>query len=382
MVKHVHHRGYVHGNLWSAALFPASDGRVKVGAFKNCRQMAAGADHLDAREAASISPRQPRWTAPEALRPGGAVGAASDVYSFGIVMYEVLTWRKPFGGLADEEVRTAVVSQGRRPALPPDGELPGAPGGRALELYRALMEVRGRDCWAADPGARPTFTVVAERLRAVAREGAPSAPFGPLSGDGAASWPRRAPPRSAEADGARPAERARSAPAAAAAAAAAAVAAAAAAAAEEEDTEAEAAQLSTRGPSLSRLSPFARASAPPDALAAALGPPSPNSSSGSSGWSATDRSEIDGGGGLFGADAWGAPPPQPAPASGSDCWNSNDPSSAGTIRTGPSVRLGAGAAAALSGAAALGAHGAGEGDGPFFDAMVVAANPCSGAASF
>jgi serine/threonine protein kinase len=59
---------------------------------------------LDAREAASISPRQPRWTAPEALRPGGAVGAASDVYSFGIVMYEVLTWRKPFGGLADEEV--------------------------------------------------------------------------------------------------------------------------------------------------------------------------------------------------------------------------------------------------------------------------------------
>jgi hypothetical protein len=45
---------------------------------------------------------------------------------------------------APRQVRTAVVSQGRRPALPPDGELPGAPGGRALELYRALMEVRGR----------------------------------------------------------------------------------------------------------------------------------------------------------------------------------------------------------------------------------------------
>ena len=40
----------------------------------------------------------PIWLAPEVLL-GGRATAASDVYSFGLVLYELLTWQLPWAGL-------------------------------------------------------------------------------------------------------------------------------------------------------------------------------------------------------------------------------------------------------------------------------------------
>ena len=66
---------------------------------------------------------------------------ASDVYSFSIVMYEVLTWRIPY---EDEHNRGqqlgAILSNSKRPAIPSDEELY---GGAPPPKYKELMEVRG-----------------------------------------------------------------------------------------------------------------------------------------------------------------------------------------------------------------------------------------------
>jgi serine/threonine protein kinase len=75
----------------------------------------------------------------------GKMTKASDVYSFGIVMYEMLTWLIPF---EDEDSKgpqmPRILFSSRRPTIPPDDQLyGGAPPGR----YKELMEVRLVHWW-------------------------------------------------------------------------------------------------------------------------------------------------------------------------------------------------------------------------------------------
>ena len=47
----------------------------------------------------------PRWTAPEVIRDS-QIGTAGDVYSFAIIMWEMLTWQQPY-----EEMMSVQVSR-------------------------------------------------------------------------------------------------------------------------------------------------------------------------------------------------------------------------------------------------------------------------------
>jgi hypothetical protein len=47
----------------------------------------------------------PRWLAPELLLPIGQATLASDVFAFGVVMWEVLTWDIPWHNYNDKQVR-------------------------------------------------------------------------------------------------------------------------------------------------------------------------------------------------------------------------------------------------------------------------------------
>jgi hypothetical protein len=66
----------------------------------------------------------PRWLAPEVLM-GRPATAESDVFSFGTVLWELLTWRLPWEG-ANLYQLVFMVSRGERLPIPPPGELPGA----------------------------------------------------------------------------------------------------------------------------------------------------------------------------------------------------------------------------------------------------------------
>jgi CHASE2 domain-containing sensor protein/tRNA A-37 threonylcarbamoyl transferase component Bud32 len=92
----------------------------------------------------------PLYVAPEVIRRAGA-GRASDIYSFGVIAYEVLAGKPPFEG------PTRDVLAGHLEREPPPGALPAG-------VWSAL-----RDSLAKDPASRPaTAGEIVHRLRAAA----------------------------------------------------------------------------------------------------------------------------------------------------------------------------------------------------------------------
>ncbi|PKA59159.1 Serine/threonine-protein kinase CTR1 [Apostasia shenzhenica] len=95
------------------------------------------------------------WMAPELLNgSSNLVSDKVDVFSYGIVMWELFTGLEPYADLHYGAIIGGIVSNTLRPAVPEacDPE------------WRALME----QCWSAEPSERPTFTEIANRLRSMA----------------------------------------------------------------------------------------------------------------------------------------------------------------------------------------------------------------------
>uniref|UniRef100_A0A0E0KET0 Protein kinase domain-containing protein n=1 Tax=Oryza punctata TaxID=4537 RepID=A0A0E0KET0_ORYPU len=94
------------------------------------------------------------WMAPELLTMSGTkVSEKIDVYSFGIVMWEILTGEDPYDGMHYGGVIGGILNNTLRPPVPPSCNLE----------WRKLME----QCWSTEPARRPSFTEVATRLRSM-----------------------------------------------------------------------------------------------------------------------------------------------------------------------------------------------------------------------
>jgi len=94
-----------------------------------------------------------RWKAPEALRIGVKPNEKMDVFSFGVVLWELATRQEPWAGVDESEVRKRVLA-GERLSLKNDS-IPSA----FVELIQW--------CWTQDPHKRPGFTEVVQSLNAV-----------------------------------------------------------------------------------------------------------------------------------------------------------------------------------------------------------------------
>ncbi|XP_074591445.1 RAF-like serine/threonine-protein kinase PRAF [Curcuma longa] len=95
------------------------------------------------------------WMAPELL--GGKENKYSemvDVFSFGIVMWELITGDEPYRDMHYGAIIGGIVSDTLRPPVPESCD----------PEWRSLME----QCWATEPSQRPSFTEIASRLRAMA----------------------------------------------------------------------------------------------------------------------------------------------------------------------------------------------------------------------
>jgi serine/threonine protein kinase len=113
------------------------------------------------------------WTAPEVFRGCGYTTKA-DVFSFGIVLWELWTRKEPYQGLSKPEIILGVAKEGLRPPLPTTFPVSSTADTTnttsAVSLtesqkeYLALMQA----CWADDPSLRPSFGEIVERLRHIA----------------------------------------------------------------------------------------------------------------------------------------------------------------------------------------------------------------------
>ena len=91
------------------------------------------------------------WAAPETLEDS-IYNEASDMYAFGIIMWELLECDVPWQGKNDFQIGKKVMS-GERPPLPSEID----------PILQPLLELIPR-CWHADATARPRFAEVASAL--------------------------------------------------------------------------------------------------------------------------------------------------------------------------------------------------------------------------
>jgi len=90
----------------------------------------------------------PRWLAPEIMNKQEFT-EASDVYSYGVILWELLTRETFFSDISFNYVIAEKVMAGKRPPIP---DCP--------PNYRSLIEM----CWAQNPKERPTFKDIKIRL--------------------------------------------------------------------------------------------------------------------------------------------------------------------------------------------------------------------------
>jgi len=167
-----HGQSVVHGDLKPANVMITGEGRVKLLDFGLAHPLPVGeipgASHLTTREVQStgtISGTLP-YMSPEHLQ-GGPLDARSDIFSLGVLLYEMAAGRRPFSGSNPSEVIASILRDTPRPL---DEQRPDLP----RHIDRLLKR-----CLEKDPALRPaSVSEIREdlsRLQRDAGSGGPSA---------------------------------------------------------------------------------------------------------------------------------------------------------------------------------------------------------------
>ena len=91
-----------------------------------------------------------RWRAPESFKRGVNPNKASDVYSYGMVLWEIATRQLPFSEEQDDQTVISWIKDGEQEKLPQD----------CPESYVNLVQA----CWKKEPNERPLANELVEKL--------------------------------------------------------------------------------------------------------------------------------------------------------------------------------------------------------------------------
>ena len=130
-LAHAHSKGIIHRDIKPQNVMLLKDGLIKVADF------GIAALQNDIEESTNETVGSVHYIAPEQAR-GAAADARSDIYSLGIVMYEMMTGRLPYVGKSDVE---GAVKHMNTEAVPPRTIVPGIPE----ELERICLKAMATD---------------------------------------------------------------------------------------------------------------------------------------------------------------------------------------------------------------------------------------------
>lgn len=147
-MNYLHQNNIIHRDLKAANLLMDENEVVKVADFGVARVKAQTG--VMTAETGTY-----RWMAPEVIehRP---YDHKADVFSFGIVLWELLTGKLPYEYLTPLQAAVGVVQKGLRPTIPK----------HTLPRLAELLE----KCWQQDPALRPDFSEIIPILQQTAKE--------------------------------------------------------------------------------------------------------------------------------------------------------------------------------------------------------------------
>lgn len=141
-MEYLHSQGVIHRDLKSNNLLLNDEMRVKVADFgTSCLE-------TQCREAKGNMGTY-RWMAPEMIKEKPYTRKV-DVYSFGIVLWELTTALLPFQGMTPVQAAFAVAEKNERPPLP-------------ASCQAAIAQLIKR-CWSGNPSKRPDFSEIVSAL--------------------------------------------------------------------------------------------------------------------------------------------------------------------------------------------------------------------------
>lgn len=134
----------------------------------------------------SISGRDvfnPKWLAPEVMIKGATYTEKADVYSYGIILWELLTLKDPFEEYDftfESQLEDAIIKDNLRPSIPKS----------CPKEWKELME----ECWSGNQKNRPSFFSILNKLKEIQPFIAPNLRLTDVTGgsDGAITMPKKA----------------------------------------------------------------------------------------------------------------------------------------------------------------------------------------------
>ncbi|POG70612.1 kinase-like domain-containing protein, partial [Rhizophagus irregularis DAOM 181602=DAOM 197198] len=138
-LKTIHHENFIHRDIHSGNILSLKNDHKKwvIGDLG----LSQPADNSSNNEIYGVIP----YVAPEIFQ-GGVFSKESDIYSLGIVMWELATGCKPFSKVEHNTALILRIIDGKRPIVTND----------TPECYSNLM----KRCWTSDPLKRPSITKI------------------------------------------------------------------------------------------------------------------------------------------------------------------------------------------------------------------------------
>ncbi|KAK7302797.1 hypothetical protein RJT34_13693 [Clitoria ternatea] len=141
-MEYIHSQGVIHRDLKPENILMNEDSHLKIADFGiACDE--ASCDLL------ADDPGTYRWMAPEMIKRK-SYGRKVDVYSFGLILWEMLTGSIPYEDMNPIQAAFAVVNKNSKPVIPSSCQ----------PAMRALIE----QCWCLQPDKRPEFWQIVKVL--------------------------------------------------------------------------------------------------------------------------------------------------------------------------------------------------------------------------